>query len=538
MKLSDLRRTHPLYDLDTLTTYGDLFAGGAQFRRNVTRYLPQHDHEETTSYMRRLSSAHYLNYVSSICNYFASWLWTRKPSVKIDGAHPTEFYEKFQSDCDDRGTDIDAFVRDRFVDALVSRRSYWRVEFPDPIEGTAAVDSRAVYEDAGTGRACVVQIPTKNIVHWKRDKRGAFVWVVEHTLVEELAEFDATDATTAETWTLWRADGDHKRWQVEYAAGKKPPANTIVPEIDPPYDPTRTIPIVELELPVELWVLNLLADAQLELFRKRNALSWAMDRTCYAVAVLKAKGNKPLGKMGAGRYLRLQPDDDLSWPAPPSTPFDVIGAYCATLKDELHRVASQMAQGVDNNAAAVGRSAESKATDNSATEIVLEAFGGYVREAIERTFDLIALGRQEPETFTVDVQGCDHYHVADLDTLTENAVAGELLKIPSTTLKIEVFKRIARGFLPGADEAKLAEVDAQIEAGVTAAEKTPPAVNTATCAACGASTAADATECQLCGTAMADAPDSTEPPAKIQPGTRTRAAPPAQRPMPDVSATA
>ncbi len=448
-------------------------------------------------------------------------------------------------------------MRDRFVDALVSRRAYWRVEFPDKAAETdaAVIDSRADYEATGVGVACLVPVPTANIVHWKRDEKGAFVWVVEYTKAEELAEFDADAAQTTETWTLWRADGEHKRWQTTYAADKLPKLTTDIPEIDAPYDPTGTIPIVELELPVELWVLNLLADAQLELFRKRNALSFAMDRTCYAMAVLTAKGNKPIGKMGAGRWLRLQPEETLSWPSPPSTPFDVIGAYCATLKDELHRVASQMAQGVDNNAAAIGRSAESKATDNSATEIVLEAFGSYVREAIEQTFDLIALGRQEPDGFDVDVQGCDHYHVADLDTLTENAVAGELLKIPSVTLKTEVFKRIARGFLPGADEKTLTAIDGEITTGVASADAEPPPnqPNTQPCPGCGASVASDAANCQLCGIPMPTPPNNgtmttpdlrtaTDPPGTtIQPGSGSRGAASngaPQRPKPVTSPTA
>ena len=53
------------------------------------------------------------------------------------------------------------------------------------------------------------------------------------------------------------------------------------------------------------------------------------------------------------------------------------------LKDEIYRVAQQMALGVENNAASVGRSAESKEVDSSSTETCLKAYASPVREAAE-----------------------------------------------------------------------------------------------------------------------------------------------------------
>jgi hypothetical protein len=473
MKLALLRRTHRDFDLVTLRTYGDLFAGGAQFKRNVAQYLPQHDVEKEAQWKRRCAAAHYVNYVAPIAQYFAAWLFTCPlTAAPRDGEAADPFYAEFAEDCDGNGTDLDDFLRARFEEALVKRRAYWRVDFPEVDVPAGA--TRAEFDAAGAGRAVLTPVPTENVVHWKRDARGAFEWVVEHARVEELREFVDAAPTVTETWTLWRADGEHRRWRIEHAADRPPGAEDAVPEVDPPSARVPGIPLVELALPTSLWLLNHLADAQLELFRKRNALSWAMDRTCYAMPVLFSKEKKPLATMGAGYYLRLEPEARLEWPAPPATPFETIGNYVATLKDEIHRVGHQMARGVDNNAAAIGRSGESKDNDDAATEVVLGAFGACVREPVGRTYALVAGARGEDTAW--HVTGMDTYDVVDAASLADTAAASQMLKVPSPTFQREMFKKIVRAMLPHLGDEALAKVDAEIDAGVhdAALAPTPP----------------------------------------------------------------
>lgn len=464
MKLELLRRTHPDFAPGVLQLHADLFAGGAQFRQHIGTYLPQHDVEPGAVWERRKRLAHYVNYTAPIVNLFASLV--ASDSLSLDDAG--DWWSAWDKNVDGLGTDLEVFAKRRLVDALVAQRSWWRVELPTP---DTTPDSRAQFDALGLGDARLVAVPTRNIVHWCREEDGSYRWVVEYDRREELEDWLDAAPTLTETWTLWHADGSTRRWQLRYAKGSNAPAEAA--EVEAPYNPLGTSPLVCLEMPSELYLLNLLADGQLELFRKRCALSWAIDRTCYAMPVLKTASKKKPDLMGAGYYLQLGKDDSLEWPAPPSSPFDTISAYIATLKDEVYRVAQQMASGVDNNAAAVGRSGESKKADAEATTTVACALGKLVREALQKTAALIASARNEEPP---KVCGYDEYKEDDLAELVDTAVNAKLLEIPSATFRKILQQRIAKASLEDLDE----ETKQKIDDEIAAANEPAPVVDEST----------------------------------------------------------
>lgn len=471
MKLANLQRCHPEHRGDVLRTYRDLFVGGEQFLRNVARYMPRNDLEPPKLYQQRCERAHYVNYAAPIAGYFAAWLFTCPLEVTFDPAETSAgWWPDWKEDCDGTGTDFDDFLRGRFLEALVCRRAWWRVEPADADDAAAAAlaapsAALADWERAGLGAARVCAVPTEHVTHWRRDPDSdALVWALEHDRREELLELGDDACTITETWTQWRADGAHRRWQLVYQdGGKRPDADTEVPEVAPPADKTGGIPLVELRLPRHLWLLDLVAGPQIENFRARNALAWAIYRTCYAMPVFKLADRKRPPAMGAGYYLMLGVDESVDWPAPPSTPFQVIGDYATQVKDEIYRVTHQMAVGVDQGqAAAVARSGDSKDADNRATEVVLGAFGAPVREAAERTADLLLRARGDATT-RASARGMDRYHVTDAGAVLEQAAAAQVLDIPSRTHRVELLTRAALASAPDLDEAKKAKVVAEIE---------------------------------------------------------------------------
>jgi hypothetical protein len=474
MKTSALNRQHAELRPKELQTWRDLFEGGHGMRERIARYLPQHEVEPGEVYKRRCATAHYVNYLAPLVNLFASWLFTCEPELKpAGGVEAPPVYAEVEGDADGLGTDFDVFLRGRLADAMVDRTAYWQVVFPEP---DAAPQTLGEYEGAGLGRPTLRPMPRASVVHWRRDDKGELLWLVEHTHACELIDWTDTDETVTETWTLWSADGQHRRWQAVYAKGATRTADEDVQEVTPPYDPTGTLPIVELRLPPELHLVGQLASGQLEIFRKRCALSWGMDRTCYAMPVFFTADSKPIPTMGAGYYLQLGKDDRVEWPAPSSVPFDVIKGYVDTLKDELHRVATAMKQGVDNSAASMGRSGESKNADASDTEKVLRALGKLVELAAEKTFDLIAIGRgdvQDGVMLSWTAGGMDVYDEDDLAALLENVVAAQALKIPSATLEREMLLRVGLALLGKTDEKTVADVRAEILAPRAEVAKSP-----------------------------------------------------------------
>jgi hypothetical protein len=222
-----------------------------------------------------------------------------------------------------------------------------------------------------------------------------------------------------------------------------------------------------LELPISLWVANRLKSPQLAHFRVSNAQTWGMSQTCYAMPVFKLKDMKHEPAMGAGYGLKIHVDESIEWSAPTSTPFEALSAEVKSQKDEIFRLAHQMALGVENNAAAVGRSAESKTQDAQSTRVIMLAFARRVKEAIEGTYDLIERARQDDLKWSVD--GLDEFSAADLIGLVESLgnIKKNIGPIPSRTFNVESLQRLADATFPDIDEATKAKIREEIEAGAT-----------------------------------------------------------------------
>ena len=462
MELRKLRRTHADYDAISWQRHADLIAGGVEFHKRIERYLPKHDVEPQKVYKIRCAQAFYLGYCAPIVQYFASWLFSSPLVFKSTPEGVDEWYAQFKEDVDTLGTDLDQFLRNAFVNACIARSAYWRVEFPEPL---TPPQSKQDWQNQGLGSAHLCFIPADCLINWRRDEYGRFVWVMEHHCSEDLLEPTDEETTVTETWTLWRADGSAQRWQSVYPKSKPPAPTDSIGEVAAPLNPTGTIPIVELKLPSELWVMNLLSDGQLEHFRKSNGLSWSIDRTCYAMPWFKLEDASRPPTMGAGYYGILGLKEDVTWPAPPAAPFATIQEYTAKLKDELHRVTHMMAMGADNNAAAIGRSGESKLADNLATEIVLGALGRHVREAAEKTYNLITRGRGESTDW--HVSGMDNYRIPDAKSVIENVKSVLSLNIPSPTLHRYLSTKAALAEASDADEPTKAAIRDEIERNVT-----------------------------------------------------------------------
>ena len=466
MKYALLQRVHPDINLRTLRRFHDLAEGGETFRARIADYLPQHDIEPSKVWKRRQDEAYYINYVARIVNFFASQLMRCPPQLKSEPEVVDPWWDALKEDADGRGKSLAQMGRELLVRALIGRRAYLRVEFPEgaPLPANATL---ADADRAGARNGRLVAVPTEHVRHWKRRRDGSFEWVLEHERVEELDDFADEKPRVTETWTCWYADGTARRWQVEYAPDRKPTPSSNVPEVDAPTNPCGAIPLVELVLPPELHVVGLIADPQIAQFRKSNALSWSIDRTCYAMPAFYLKDRRKPPTMGAGYYLMLGAEEKFDWPAPPATAFTVVRDVTKDLVQEIHRVAEQMALAVDNNqAAAVGRSGDSKQADAKATEVVLKAYGNALRDPMERALDLLAIGRGEKTDW--DVAGMDVYDLKDAETLTDMALASEPLQIPSPTHRRELLKAVSRAQLPHLDEATRRAIEREIDAGVNA----------------------------------------------------------------------
>lgn len=474
MKRTILQQTHDSFDGEMWADYEALYAGGKKFFARIKNFLHQHESEPDGTYAKRLKEAHYRCYVGGIVDYFASYLFGSSLVLKAKrkGASGESadidsdpFYAAFKEDCDGLDNDLHLFLRGRVTEALTKRCSWWLVEMPaEPADADATVDSRAEWKRQGLDKGHVRALSADQVLDWEVDDDGVLVWAIVLSVKVTRAAPGDTRAKVIERYDIYDRE-NVERFELQYDKTKKPAKDAEVPSLGKRAHGFKRVPLVNIDVDDALWLVNRVASPQLEHFRLSCAQGWGIRRTCYAMPVFNVEDKDKPPVMGAGYYVMIGMQEKMEWSAPPATPFEAIREEVKAQKDEIYRVVHQMAMGVDNNAAAVGRSAESKEIDSAAVRVVLEALGKIVREAVERTLSLLSEARDDSHEWAVS--GLDDYANASFTELVAAALGFVTLNIPSPTLQREWMKRVGDAAIPDADQSVKDKVAKEIETNVT-----------------------------------------------------------------------
>ncbi|HEU4544373.1 MAG TPA: hypothetical protein VFR23_24795 [Jiangellaceae bacterium] len=469
---SSLNQRHPSWNESRQCELRGLYEGGEKLERLYPTILPRRDRERPQRYEVRLKEAQYRNYLGPIIDYFASMLFVSRTVSKatLDEKlveDPGEYWTKFRDDCDREGTDLDDLLKFVLTDAMVCGHGWIRLHQPAPSE--EPVTNVADFERLGLGDCWLEHLEPSAVLDWDASDDGRMLWAVTHELTAKRRGLGGDRKLITETWQHLTPEAV-ETYAITYESDKRPKPDDEVPLVGAPV-PHRfgLVPLVCLELPSALWVANRLRSPQLAHFRKTNALAWSLATSCYAMRQYFVGSPEEFSKVvnGAGYEIVLGIDEKAEWDAPPTDHFSALDTEIKAEKDEIFRIAHQMALGVDNNAAAVGRTAESKASDLQSTRVVLVAISRIVRETIEYTLDLISGARGEE--FTWSVEGLDDFAALDAAAFVENLKllndAGRT--IPSKTFQIAVNERTAELFLPHLDEQTKTKIREEIRDGTT-----------------------------------------------------------------------
>lgn len=487
MKIDLLDQKHPTYDADLWRKYDALYRGGDAFRKCIGDFLLRQGAEESDDYERRKKDAAYRSYIGPIVDFFAAKLFGASLSLRAksiatgEAVDPDPYYESFKEDCDGRGTDLVDFVRSRLTQALVKGRAWHLVERPD--DGGAEPLTRHEWDERGLGAATLRDLDNEQVLDWEVDAQGQLLWAVVYScesrretpvasrsnLTERWDVYDVTTLTTFEiTWDPSKA----KRPEVAQQIASKPHGFDRVPLVRLGFVGTKGLrtKVRGTQMNVSpsavegLWLTNRIADSQVEYFRLSSAMSWNLKTTCYAMPVFAiAKDTMPV--MGAGYGIIIGTEEEVSWMAPPTGHLDTMQVRLKDVREELYRVANQMAQGIENSAAGIGRSGESKQVDADAAEVCLRVYGAIAKEAIEQTYDIIASARGERDTCW-SIEGLDTFNLGDMPTVVKAAAEVKLLDIPSATLRKEMYRRVADLMVPHAEQGTRALIHDEIDKGV------------------------------------------------------------------------
>jgi hypothetical protein len=468
--VEELNQRHPSCDRELIEDLDALYAGDKKLEARLTRFLPQREREKPERYALRKREAQYRNYLGPIIDYFTSMLFVSKPVLKAKAAgakdataDPGEYWSKLREDCDGGGTDIDSLYKATLTRAMVERTGWLRLHQPTdggPISGTAAD-----FERRKLGECWIEHVDGEAVLDWELDDSGRLLFAVTHKLEARRTSVSSKRDQVVETWQ-WLTPSAVETFQLSYPKDKPPESTTEVPSLGSVPHTFGAVPLVCLDLPPALWVANRLRSPQLAHFRKLNAQSWSLSCTAYAMPVAKVRDPAAFAEaaQGAGYGIVIGTEEDWSWEAPPNGHFAALDTEIKAEKDELFRIANQMALGVENNAAAIGRSAESKASDAESTRVVLTAFSRKVKETIEFTLELISRARGEKLKWSVE--GLDDFAALDLTAFLEQlTLAKGAGGIPSRTFEIQSKTRLAEALLPDLDEEVKATIRQEIKDG-------------------------------------------------------------------------
>lgn len=468
MLVKQLNAESPCRDETLWRNYQALYEGGKLFHDRVKHFLPRNPQEPHDTWQLRARESVYRSYVGTVIDYFAAQMFAVPVIYKPeDDAEPPDWFQDFENDCDGRGTDLLEFLRQSLVDALTVKVATVELDFP---ETYGRADSRYDADKTGASDVRLRRVERHCFLDWERDPRGNLVWSISKTTKRPRATPEDKREATLHEWRVL----DREQVRIYRALVDD---NKILDEnsnIEPVVELRHgldTVPTVELCIDDGLWVANRLESAQIEHYRLSSGLSWSIKRTCYAMPLFKVGDPESFspGRMGSGYYIAISNNDSAEFLAPPTGHLSLTAEEIKNQKDEIFRLVTQMSLGVDNNAAAVGRSAESKIADAEAIRVVLRAYAAQVRDFLKNVLNLLSKARGDNTEWTVE--GLDKFETLAPETLVELLTQAIQLDIPSETFQLEAKYRAAIGVVPGLDEETRGIIRDEIEQGLKEQER-------------------------------------------------------------------
>lgn len=429
------------------------------------------DGEPDTKYYNRWERSFYIGYLPAIIDYFVAFLFSIAPIIKPSGGKDTpEWWPAFERDCNSGGKRFLDFVMGVFLDTLQVRRAGWIVASPDI---RAASMTQAEAEANGIAGAILQPFAAEDILDWDVDATGKYQWVLVRKR-DDIRVFpdDRGMATTytyvdAMQWAVWQetnTEGDDAGFELVGSGEHK----------------LGEIPWVPLEVPHGLWVMNKLAQWQIDLYNKANMLADGQLKSSFLQPYLKSREGQGANNrvFGEGHLLQLRSgssagenDEEFGWAVPDVEPLRLNAELLREQRDEGYRTVHQMSLAVDSKAVgAIARSGASKIEDRRATEVILCAYGSVVRDATVRTARLVS--RIMRDGLDWECTGFDDFSAPDMADTINWAVQAQVLNVPSPLFKQEMLSDIATGQLIGhKDEETKRKIREQIQQAIVMEEE-------------------------------------------------------------------
>lgn len=453
MKLKQLTQKHCNYDLCLYDEYNALYEGGKTFERLKERFLKKSGFEPDSIYQMKKDNAEYQNFVGPIIDQLAAQLFNTPFKVNINPIPSDTFYADFQNDCDGGGKDLINFAQDLFISAVVKGAGWFVAELPSltPELLLAKQQGRLSIEQEdtlGSRRATLCAVDNRQVFDWAVDEYGDFTWVIIYKCEHQRTNpFVDSGDSIKETWKVYDAENITSFSLIRKRDENKPETLELSPTSVMKHGFNK-VPVMKLEFPAGLFIMNRVFSAQAGHFRTAAQLDWAQRNCAYPMPVFKTKDKDNPPVLGAGRWIMISEGEDFEMVSPDSGAFKTLLDRLEAKRVEIYRVTQQMASGISNSAV-IGRSADSKSMDMSATEICLRSYGRFIKEMLENIFELVKTARNEE--LEISVEGMEQFSQEDLKLTIESLKAAKEMVVHSPMFLEQIEHKIIDLSFPNID---------------------------------------------------------------------------------------
>lgn len=480
---------HPEYNARLWAKCRAFYAGGEKLLADeslMKEVFPPHLQEESFVYDERCKRAYYIPYAGEIVDAIVAALFGGQVTMSSK-PEADEFYKDFHEDVSPprgRKTSLNELLKQQLLTALLCRRAWTLVDLPD-VPPDLEVDSFADEEQAGLLDAYACQVDPEMVLDWEETEDGELTWAVVLHRESRRDGIEECRDTVREEYTIYTAK-DWKRYSIEFKTDKPPEDGAELAIMDEGPHSFGRVPLLRMDVSDGLWAMGKILPIAIAHFNLRNALSWAQYKSLFPVLASFLSEEDPINpatedsnrdvnqKYGQGRIVRFGAKDRLEYIGPETAPFAISMQDLSGLRDEMHRVLHHMALSVENSAAALQRSAESKQIDQAATAVILRALGQVVREHVVCVLDMVRAGRGDGEVAWA-VEGMDKFNDQSVEAMVEQAETVDALHIPSATFQKRYAYQLARRLLgDNATEDDLEDIQDELELNVSNEEYTAP----------------------------------------------------------------
>lgn len=378
------------------------------------------------------------------------------------------FYDELEQNCDRAGTPILETFRAYLRNLLIFGRAALLVDLPAPGDYSNFKEQK----DSGALDPYLLNYDPRQMINYEKDRDGKLLWALFSVRQTILASpFAASEIE--DKWYYY----DREKWAIyrrmvpdgEATQGNAAPADAMAEKIGEgrhSMADRKMVPVIYIELPKGMWLVNRAYSVAKEHLNTSNAYSWALYMSCLAMPVVQMDGDYQVELSEVG-FIKLPKDSKYSWSEPAGKSFEQMDRRLGGLKEDIYRAFYLIAQSRSITATAAAASGISKQQDMMASKKVLNLFGDIMRAMIQATYQAVSYARKD--NFTWDVRGLNFPEGPpgeEVDTVMGAMAVG----VPSLAFEKELYKKVVMATIPDMNPKKKDQIFQEIEAAPAAAD--------------------------------------------------------------------